>query len=342
MWLLFATGALWWTKRRLCAEGAAVVLTFHRVLEAREYSVTSSLAGIVVKEETFTALMRYISQYCAPIDLKNGLPAGPGGGRRISVAVTFDDGWRDNWATAAPIASRYNVPVAIFVCPELAGERFPFWPEAAVALWRRSNTLHSQFATAEVFVECLKRLRPEERKRLLEDADRNLPTLEPMNAAMTWDEMAQLSRKGVVFGSHTCTHAILVQLDEATVERELTVSREMIEQNLSNCRWLAYPNGDWSPEVRDKAEAAGYEFAFTTLPGVMTRRCDSLLIPRMNVWEGKITAWRGRFSRVAFEYGVFWKAAWAAPRGASGELRVNDNRKNSVTSLFANSRGSNS
>jgi hypothetical protein len=57
--------------------------------------------------------------------------------------------------------------------------------------------------------------------------------------------------------------------------------------------------------------------AFTTIPGVFAPDTNPLLIPRINIWERKVTSPAGRFSRAAFEYAVFWKAARAVNPAAA-------------------------
>jgi peptidoglycan/xylan/chitin deacetylase (PgdA/CDA1 family) len=326
MYFLFATGALWRCRRKLCARGATVVLTFHRVLTDREFAVTSSLPSIAVRENTFAALMQYLSRSCCPVDVANGPDHDARADARVPIAVTFDDGWKDNAVSAFPLALQYGVPITIFVCPELEGRSFPFWPEAAVAWWRRTrqsgqaDCAAAAFDDPAPFVEYLKSLSPAERERVLAEAQSAalLVPHEPTNATLTWEDMLFMSRQGAVFGSHTCTHQILDQLDPHEVRHELTASRQAIETRIGKeCRLLAYPNGNCSREIRDQAEAAGYRFAFTTRPGVWTAGCDPLLVPRINMSESKLTGLRGGFSRVAFEYSVFWKAAHA-PGPAAG------------------------
>lgn len=320
MYVLFLTGALWWTKRRLVARGCTVVLTFHRVLDEGEYRSTSSLPGIIVRTKTFSDLARYLSRRCRPV-CPTRIYDGSGRDRRIPVVVTFDDGWKDNFVNAFPIASQYGIPITIFVCPGLEGRVFPFWPESAVMWWRqtqaeRGDGVPARFATAEEFVEFLKVQAPADRDAILSEAlgpPISRGADEASTSVMTWAEMKFLVDRNVVFGSHTQTHVLLPQLNGTEVERELVTSRKAIQEQLNvECRLLAYPNGDFSPAVRAQAHAAGYTMAFTTIPGASSPSGDPLLIPRINVWERKLTGLTGRFSRVAFEYSVFWKAARAA------------------------------
>lgn len=285
-----------------------MVLTLHRVLPQEEYARTSSQDGIIVRDTTFEALTRYLSRHYDLLDLRHGPPQFSPGLPRLRVALTFDDGWKDSITTAFPITTRYNIPWVVFVCPALQGCRFPFWPERVMAQRR------AFFGTAntEQYIEFLKALPADRREQELASQSYTsaLPTDEPNNAAMTWEEMALLHRSGVALGSHTNTHQILTTLEPSAAQSELTSSKAALENSLqAPCTLFAYPNGNCTPAVRDLVKAAGYTIAFTTRPGAWTRECDPLLVPRLNVAEQKMIGWRGGFSRAAFEYNIFWKAA---------------------------------
>lgn len=106
---------------------------------------------------------------------------------------------------------------------------------------------------------------------------------------MGWDELRDLSARGVEIGAHTATHPHLTQLSSAELDDELRVSRERIEDELGRpCRFFAYPYGESDARVRAAARAAGYEAAFG-LPGSIDWQ-DPYDLPRLGIWraDGRI------------------------------------------------------
>ena len=87
--------------------------------------------------------------------------------------------------------------------------------------------------------------------------------------------------EGLDIGSHTVTHPWLPTLSAPELERELTESRDRLEDLLGMpVTSLAYPTGGWSPAVRDVAERAGYEVAITVDRGVNQHGRDPLTLRR--------------------------------------------------------------
>ncbi len=120
---LARSGALWWVKRRLRSQGAVVVLAFHRVLNEQDGRQSSSLPGMVVRSETFAAVLKHIARHHLPVDAAEAEPGGKPG--RIRIALTFDDGWADN-AGLVKLLSECSCPAVVFVCPSLCGQILPF------------------------------------------------------------------------------------------------------------------------------------------------------------------------------------------------------------------------
>lgn len=336
MYFLYGSGALWWVKRRLARRGGIIVLTFHRVLPENDQARSYSPHGMVVREQTFECLARYAANHYENLPLGDGkIPSKTRGKPRL--AFTFDDGWLDNAHTAFPIAKKYNIPLAIFICSGHIGKQLPFWPERFMALWRAAEL--SEKASRELFsllaeaqearmaipsngraqvdwaLDTLKQVPKEQREHLLQKIEQAIgPASLPVakncpDATMSWKDIATLAQGGVTFGSHSHSHEILPRIPLNEAGREVSESKRAITEQLKKeCRFFSYPNGDSSESVRELVAQSGYELAFLNQPGVWTRDTDPFSIPRMNVWEGKLVGPSGAFSRVVFEYAVFWKA----------------------------------
>lgn len=97
------------------------VLLYHRVSdEARD--------NLTVGIEQFDRQMALVRKHCAPLTIQQVLESRliPRSSRPL-VAITFDDGYLDNYLHAAPILMRHGIPAAFFVSTGIvtAQGRFP-------------------------------------------------------------------------------------------------------------------------------------------------------------------------------------------------------------------------
>ncbi|HVL84504.1 MAG TPA: polysaccharide deacetylase family protein [Pseudonocardia sp.] len=218
-------------------------------------------------------------------DLLDGRPLPP-----RAVAITFDDGYRDNLELAGPMLRRLGLPATCFLVPGLLdGDVSPWWEELA---WIFDNATAPavEWAGAEhpitepsarraVFkriAEDVKRVDRIERDatvaRLREGvAPRGRYDLR--SHFMDWDEARRL-QEYMSIGSHTTYHAILANETPQAQREDLAGSRRRLEAGLgAPVRVLAYPNGksiDYDDHTRAAAAAAGYDFSITTRNGVST------------------------------------------------------------------------
>lgn len=330
--LLSVTGLLQRAKSHVAKKGI-VVLTLHQVVGDAEFESACSQAGMMLRASTFEALLKYLQQECCCIRL-DGMPVWqqPEPARmRPRVAITFDDGWRDNFTTALPIAERHETPFAVFLCPKLIGAKEPFWSERVVAVWRRAEhsgklemlrglwkslTQEENISgrSVDVLIEDLKETDSASRDRFIASVEALTAAHdksrqpEPMREFLSWNDVMLMSNAGVLFGSHTNTHPILTRISEGEAVEELQKSKAAIEAKLTHCHLFAYPNGDWSESVRQLVALCGYQLAFANSPGIWRQDTHPLSVPRINVSENKLTGTRGRFSKAKLEYAVFWKA----------------------------------
>lgn len=321
--LLYLSGALWWAKRELNRHGAIVVLTFHRVLEDDCFSQTDSLPNIVVRKSTFRRLIRYVSSNFEAVDLHRASPGHPSTGlpstrlpsTRLRVAFTFDDGWRDNFENALPELKAHGVPATVFLCTGLMNRKTPFWPEQVRGtLYESLRATYGRRAgrLVEALIEGLKYCTAEARAShldlLLQQTNGTPTEFYDRDATLSWEQILEMRRQGIAFGSHTHTHQILTSVHIEDAKAESANSKAVIESKLNeSCEIFAYPNGNWSPEIRDVIAESGYRLAFTTDRQAWLPNTDRLAIPRSNVQEEDLIGLTGHFSAAMFDYATFWK-----------------------------------
>lgn len=85
---------------------------------------------------------------------------------------------------------------------------------------------------------------------------------------LSHDEIIEMSRYGIEFGSHTVNHRLLNQISPEEVKYEVEESKKQIENLLQKpCKVFAYPAGFFTETAQRAVRAAGYIAAFTTVYG---------------------------------------------------------------------------
>lgn len=89
---------------------------------------------------------------------------------------------------------------------------------------------------------------------------------------LDWEQVGEMARGGVELGAHTLTHPNLTELDDDELRREITESRDLIEEHTSaRVRSFCYPRGDFDARVKTAVREAGYDVACTTMEGCVTK-----------------------------------------------------------------------
>ena len=86
---------------------------------------------------------------------------------------------------------------------------------------------------------------------------------------LTLDQMREMQKYGVDFGSHTLTHPWLPNLSDDQLHREIKDSKHRLQDLLGQeIKSFSYPWGGVDMRVRSAVAGAGYQAAFTISPGL--------------------------------------------------------------------------
>jgi peptidoglycan/xylan/chitin deacetylase (PgdA/CDA1 family) len=213
---------------------------------------------------------------------------------RPRVALTFDDGLRNNVEVAYPILRDLGLTATFFVCPGLIDGGEWLWNHEAR---ERLRTLEIDAlkelaahvgapAEVEAFIEWMKALDIAQRRKVEAEIRHATPRFAPSDDQRHefdlagWKELKALDPRVVTIGSHTMTHPILTSLTADETDSEMRESRFALEKRLEReVSLFCYPNGN----VNDGALASArryYRSAVTVEPGTVREEADRHQLPR--------------------------------------------------------------
>ncbi len=268
-----------------------VVLAYHRIRASESTHETVFDEGVFgPTQESFDQQVRWLKQNFEVLSEAEILEAV--GSRKPykhrCAAITFDDGYRDNYTLALPVLRRHSVPGIFFICPGLIDARRLGWWDLIAYLVKSSKRPHGSVAgeTMTFGAEAhatIDKLHSRMKLRSHAETANLIPELAAAcevalpeaglqsDQLMSWEQIREAAGAGIAIGSHTHTHSVLTTLDETAQRAQLTESKTVLEERLgSRVRTIAYPAGCYglfSAETMRIARECGYEGAFSFRTG---------------------------------------------------------------------------
>lgn len=218
-----------------------VVLCYHSVHPAK------SFASVSPKE--FEDHLSYLRESCDVIPFGQVLEAAKNQYReRPAVAITFDDGYADNYEYVLPILRRLAIVATFFITTGLVEED----PDVIQRIRRLRSAPYSE-------------IRP-----------------------LTWPQIREMHAAGMEVGSHSWGHRNLARLHPDEVEQELRRSKEVLEERLGRpIRLLAYPFGKprrhFTEETMNLAAQVGFQQAAAVISRGVQPGDHPMSVPRFIV-----------------------------------------------------------
>ena len=112
----------------------------------------------------------------------------------------------------------------------------------------------------------------------------------PGKKHLNWEQVVELSNKGISFGSHTVTHPFLITLKNGELEYEVRKSKETIEDKLGQAiHTFSYPfkfpdeNRRFKEKLKGLLQETGYTCGVTTRIGRTSETDDAYFMKRLPV-----------------------------------------------------------
>jgi peptidoglycan/xylan/chitin deacetylase (PgdA/CDA1 family)/glycosyltransferase involved in cell wall biosynthesis len=291
---------------RIRGDGTApAILLYHRVS-----TLTTDVHALSQEASSFRAQMAYLRERYRPMPLeellsfaqRDHIPA-------RAVAVTFDDGYVDNYSTASSILMEFHLPATFFVTTEKLSDHYEFWwdvlerillsPAATLPARLQVELPHGRrtfgaetfeqrmIAHTEIYraiVASPAAVRDEVLGSLLRLTGRTT-VVESTSRRMNSIEIAELAqRAGHTIGAHSSRHLMLPDQPPEVQREEIEKSRQTLERLLNHpVRAFSYPFGRFNDVTVDAVRAAGFEMAVSGADTTVPPAVDLLRVPRLVV-----------------------------------------------------------
>ncbi len=223
-----------------------------------------------------------------------------------AAAITFDDGYADNYTLAWPVLRDLGLTATCFVASGfLDGGRM--WNDTVIEAIRTTNrpSLNApdlgldrlpldsieakRSAIRQVLGQLKYRAHAEREGRAVALAT-DLRASLPADLMLTSAQVGEMNRAGMTIGAHTVSHPILANLTLDDARTEIVESKRRLEELTGNeVTLFAYPNGrpgkDYTGRDAELVKAAGFAAAVSTSPGAAGAGADLFQLPRFTPWD---------------------------------------------------------
>ena len=194
-----------------------------------------------------------------------------------------------------PILEQEGATAAFYLISDFVGSnRIQWWDQIAFSLGTAQRRLFSLAGTEidldrdglerskQRILALYRAARPSQHSSLLTELREACGAPPPPSRRMffNWDEARTMLGAGMEIGSHTVSHPELSYLEEEAQMRELSESKQILEEKLGCAiRTVAYPLGvpeTFNAETKRAAESAGYDLGFSFYGGLNRRGASDL------------------------------------------------------------------
>ncbi len=311
--------------------GGAVILRYHSVNDDPVWGDEYIQRSLAVPPDAFDRQVAYLARNHRIVGVdelvemvSSGRPPDP-----RAVAITFDDGYEDNYRLAFPILRKHGATATFYVTAGSIDDAAILWtvglrsaikrckvPSLSLGFLEDRPIDISTDGTKETAIRLLtglvKRCDEIEANDVL--AEIHAACAIPANGLdrrvmMNWNEIREMHGSGMTIGAHTVKHYNLPSLEAGVLAREVGESKRELEEGLgAPVEHFAYPDGRTGRHcngvVAEAVAAAGFRSAATSITGPVSPRYSMYCLPRLGVvphaWDvGRFAAdiQRTRFAR---------------------------------------------
>jgi peptidoglycan/xylan/chitin deacetylase (PgdA/CDA1 family) len=244
--------------------------------------------------------------------------------KKRTIALTFDDGYINNFTVALPILKKHNVPATFYLITEsLENKDFYVWPDVIDLVQKHTKEdivisagtfKYPGFYCAELGLSLTDLMKQSgvDREKHLTEIKQKYPVY--ITEAAKEPELIKLVHKTelthyaneplIEYGSHTHMHYNLEFLPSAECLNEVALSKKIIEEITKKpVISLAFPDGSYNADTISNSKKAGYENVVAVTYKLNENNKDPFILSRFTVSNS--TTSESNLIRLALDFDKF-------------------------------------
>jgi len=269
-----------WKNRLTDLRPKLIILLYHRV----QPEISFNPFNTIVSTNAFERQLDELAKRYNFVSLRDAVRE-QSTSVKTQIALTFDDGFEDNYQIVFPILKKRRLSATFFVTTDLIDTGLPQWDwevvcrlssreinkvEAENVSLRRASDETSLLFAFHV-IDYLKAADAKVLQQVLDDLREQSREVTLGSKCMSWKQVRTLWNEGMEIGSHGTTHRSLARIDPAEAFEEIRRSKRVLDSQIkASCEHFAFPFGsrhDYSQTLIDAVRQSGFKTCLLNVHG---------------------------------------------------------------------------
>lgn len=297
-----------------------LILMYHRIIP--DNSMDPFNLGMCVNTQLFEEQLIYLKNNYNIIklsDIHSSMSAADNIPKN-SIAITFDDGYVDNYEIALPILVKHNIPATMFITTGEYHHNENFWWDRLIHSFNTTSHKKLNLNLTDLKLNKTLSLKPYRIRSsivklqellwqlpipsiitIINQIESLLDTEIPSyQLRVNSSQIKDIANAGIEIGAHTVTHPNLTILKEDDILSELLNSRTTLENITDKHVYgFAFPGGRLNNNIINLICSAGYSYAVSTYRGVNTVSTNKYSLQRMGMPNTSVADFKRCLAAVA-------------------------------------------
>ncbi len=213
--------------------------------------------------------------------------------KKKTIAITFDDGYENNYTNAYPLLRKFGFPATMFIISQcVENDNAVTWYDYLDFIKQDLNVSQLQngkFKTIAELKRYIQTINIEQRKTLFAEIEKQIDIKNYIAKLprefwklMNTQQLRELSDSGLIeIAAHTHNHPNLGDIKVEDAKQEVTQCKQLLEGVIQKeVRSIAFPDGSYTDEVKKVCVDAGYKNLLAVDYRCASDAKDKTILPR--------------------------------------------------------------